>query len=384
MHRLNLALDHEDPEGNSQIFIYSAGVGAYNDSSKYYAGAFGEGLNSLILNAYINLASNYVPGDRIYIFGFSRGAIAARALTGFLSHVGLLKPNKLSLVQAAWHYFTQHKDESVNFASFSTDAIEVEVEFLGVWDSVAGPHKFEELCRSYRFEDKCLVEIVKCGIHILAIDESRGAFLPLLWDRCKHPQVLEQIWLPGVHCDIGGGYRAEFLSDVSLLLMIERLQQRCPDLSFDVNYIKHVLLKNTNRENVAVNDEWGIWFVPIRKRWRNKRWGYMYRTVNASAEQRHFVHPLVARLSGQTITIRSQKTKYRPSFLVESSSELAQADTAKTEIGKQLKDILDRKIADLNANSHPTSPVTKAKGKLKSWIARLQSRSSAKTPDTTP
>ena len=304
VHRMNVALDHEDPEGNPQIFIYSAGVGAYNRNSRMFAGATGEGLNSLVQNAYINLASNYVPGDRIYIFGFSRGAVAARVLTGFLSFCGLLKPNKLSLIHHAWDYFTGKENRRFDFGSLRSETIKVDVEFLGVWDTVPGPYKFEELRRSYRFESLRLDPIVRCGIHILSIDESRAAFLPLLWDRCENHQILEQTWLPGVHSDIGGGYGAAFLSTISLLFMIERLAQQCPDLSFDIDFINDVLLPTVEKEEVEINDEWGIWFVPPRK-----RFGLKNRTADASTTHRHFVHPLVALLTDKEISVRSKKNQ---------------------------------------------------------------------------
>lgn len=79
--RLNLAMNFEDrsDDRKPQIFIYSAGVGTANRSSQTIAGATGEGLSAIVLEAYINLVANYVPGDKIYIFGFSRGAFAARA-----------------------------------------------------------------------------------------------------------------------------------------------------------------------------------------------------------------------------------------------------------------------------------------------------------------
>jgi T6SS, Phospholipase effector Tle1-like, catalytic domain len=366
VHRMNLALDHQDQEGNSQIFIYSAGVGAFNRSSRLYAGALGEGLNSLILNAYINLASNYVQGDKIYIFGFSRGALAARVLTGFVSYCGLLKPNKLSLIHHAWRDFTRQEARDFDFGSLRSEARKVQVEFLGVWDTVPGPFKFEELRRSYRFESLRLDPIVKCGIHILSIDEGRASFCPLLWDRCENHQTLEQTWFPGVHSDIGGGYGAAFLSTISLLFMIERLSLQCPDLSLDDDYINDVLLATLENEEIEINDEWGKWFVPPRK-----LVALSCRTVDALPEHRHFVHSLVALLTDKKIAIRSQKAKYRPSFSVINSTKLTQADfSAETKIGKRVQDILEHKISHLNANSQIMSPVIKVMRQLRSLIAR--------------
>jgi uncharacterized protein (DUF2235 family) len=72
-------------------------------------------LSAIILEAYINLASNYVPGNKIYIFGFSRGAFAARVLTGFISYSGLLRANSLSIMEHAWRYFT-NSSQSFNYS----------------------------------------------------------------------------------------------------------------------------------------------------------------------------------------------------------------------------------------------------------------------------
>ena len=68
--RLNLSLNYRDYiiGGTSQIFIYSSGLGTATNGGKFLAGALGDGLDQSIKLAYINLVSNYVPGDRIYLF----------------------------------------------------------------------------------------------------------------------------------------------------------------------------------------------------------------------------------------------------------------------------------------------------------------------------
>jgi uncharacterized protein (DUF2235 family) len=229
VHRMNISLNFEDdtPDRKPQIFIYSAGVGTANRSSQTIAGATGEGMGAIILESYINLASNYVPGDRIYIFGFSRGAFAARALTGLISHSGLLEANSLSLTEHAWKYFTGESSQ-FDYSQHKADATyqDVSVEFLGVWDTVSGPFKREQILQKYRFKNLLLDPIVKTGVHIISIDESRGDYLPIPWlGRSNETQNMEQIWMPGVHADIGGGYSEAFLSTASLLLMIDKLSE---------------------------------------------------------------------------------------------------------------------------------------------------------------
>src|SRR6056297_3302622 len=51
----------------------------------------GRGINRQIRRAYGYLASRYRAGDRIFLFGYSRGAYAVRSLAGVIDRVGLLK-----------------------------------------------------------------------------------------------------------------------------------------------------------------------------------------------------------------------------------------------------------------------------------------------------
>jgi uncharacterized protein (DUF2235 family) len=239
--RLNVALNYRDnsPNQNFQVYIYSSGLGTTNPSSRFVAGALGEGLDQSVLQAYVNLVSNYTPGDKIYIIGFSRGGVAARALSGLITHSGLLKADYAVLIEHAWRYFTG-EPPLIDYPSqrkYATHA-DVKIEFLGVWDTVSGPYKKNELLERYRFTNFKLDRNVKCGVHILSIDESRADFIPILWSGRSHSgQTLEQIWMPGVHADIGGGYRHAFLSTVSLLLMIDKLAQYNPQLAFDETYV---------------------------------------------------------------------------------------------------------------------------------------------------
>src|SRR4051794_27643487 len=79
--RLNQAFTYGF-SGVPQITFYFSGVGARRDISST---ATGRGFDEIIIEAFINLASNYMEGDSIYLFGFSRGAAAARAFSGILS-----------------------------------------------------------------------------------------------------------------------------------------------------------------------------------------------------------------------------------------------------------------------------------------------------------
>ena len=58
---------------------------------KTLGGAFGWGLSKNIRDLYTALVRTYEPDDRIYLFGFSRGAFTVRALGGMICKCGLLK-----------------------------------------------------------------------------------------------------------------------------------------------------------------------------------------------------------------------------------------------------------------------------------------------------
>jgi uncharacterized protein (DUF2235 family) len=67
--------------GIVQRVHYHDGVGSEGDlTQKLLGGAIGLGLKKIIQDAYEFVVSDYVAGDKIYVFGFSRGAYAARAL----------------------------------------------------------------------------------------------------------------------------------------------------------------------------------------------------------------------------------------------------------------------------------------------------------------
>src|SRR4029077_2378353 len=263
VYRINLALQCRTDDGSPQPFFYFSGVGTASYKWLGLLGkAFGEGIDTLILQAYVNLVSNYEPGDKIYVFGFSRGAIAARALTGLISRSGLVRYEHSPSIGAAWRHFLDDPNE--NYAAHKRELTHegVAVDFLGVWDTVngisPGAAKKKSLFRQLRFTDFNLDSSVKSGVHILSIDDTRKFFEPTPWDKVsKVTQKMEQIWMPGVHSDIGGGYSKSFISTVSLLTMLDRLREHCPDVGFDKKYIDGLVdsLSDDGRD-IVINNEW--------------------------------------------------------------------------------------------------------------------------------
>lgn len=88
------AIDLHNPR-TRQIAYYDDGVG----TSKFkplmiLGGAFGLGLSRNVRQLYTELVRSYEPGDKIYLFGFSRGAFTVRNLAGFINAAGIFDRNK--------------------------------------------------------------------------------------------------------------------------------------------------------------------------------------------------------------------------------------------------------------------------------------------------
>jgi uncharacterized protein (DUF2235 family) len=205
-------------------------------------GAFGKGIADQIRKAYAFLSDAYQPGDSVYLFGFSRGAYAARSLAGFVDKVGLLLKGKEHFVEEAfWLYqksFTGRESHLRNYlrevtgrpglSGESDDKDEaLPIYFIGVFDTVASlglPEKFHLDLVTRPFNAYHRVEVppnVTHARHALALHELRGVFRPVLWHRCSRPagQTLVQMLFRGAHADVGGGYAQSYWSDHALRWM---------------------------------------------------------------------------------------------------------------------------------------------------------------------
>jgi uncharacterized protein (DUF2235 family) len=211
-----------------QIVYYDQGVGTGNPLDKLSGGAFGEGLEDNIHDAYRFLVANYELGDEIYIFGFSRGAFTARSIGGMIRKCGILKREHADQYHRAlglYHSKTTPADaEAARFREEHSlsPKDDIPIKFIGVWDTVGAlgiPVRGIAALQKgkYEFHDTELSGTVQFAYHALAIDERRGPFRPTLWDYKPKPgQVVEQVWFCGVHSDVGGGYEDPGFSDIAL------------------------------------------------------------------------------------------------------------------------------------------------------------------------
>ncbi len=224
-------------DGNiPQIVYYGQGVGTGNSLDRFTGGAFGKGVDDNIFDAYRFLIANYEPGDEICLFGFSRGAFTARSIAGMIRKCGILaQEHILRYVNAVALYQNDENPNSDRPAEFrSRYSVNGEnrtpIRFIGVWDTVGalgiplrGLRWFTR--GKYQFHDTELSRSVRHACHALAIDERRNPFKPTLWEyKPKEHQTMEQVWFPGVHTNIGGGYPDYSLSDITLEWMIGKAE----------------------------------------------------------------------------------------------------------------------------------------------------------------
>lgn len=170
------------------------------------------GVTKKVLDAYTFLTQQYSNNtDKVFFFGFSRGAWTVRRLAKMVSVCGLPPRGNINLVPHAYAAYLDFKDKCGDkefFKSFNDLSRECNPTFVGAWDTVrAAGLKLD------RIECK-MADNIECGRHALSLDERRRAFEPELWiddDRIK------QRWFAGDHSDVGGGNNEAGDVDLSYL-----------------------------------------------------------------------------------------------------------------------------------------------------------------------
>jgi uncharacterized protein (DUF2235 family) len=199
--------------------------------------AAGRGINRQIRRAYGVLASRYRPGDRIFLFGYSRGAFAVRSLAGFIDRVGLLRREEATeraILLLYRRYQTDPDSAATRRLARRLCHERVEIEMIGIWDTVKAlgfrsPLRFGFSEVEHRFHNHHLGPSIKHGFHALALHETRTVFSPVLWE-CPPGWTghVEQVWFRGAHGDVGGQIggllAARPLANIPLVWMLERAE----------------------------------------------------------------------------------------------------------------------------------------------------------------
>lgn len=213
-----------------QVGFYDPGVGTFSTlgrsigewAGKVLGKGFGWGLQQNIEDAYEYLMNHYEAGDRLYLFGFSRGAYTARSLAGMLHKCGLLQRGSRNLMSYASEIYNTRDNKATADGFKETFCQPCKPYFVGVWDTVASLGYFF----GKRFFDADLHPETPYGYHAISIDEQRRKFLPSIWNEGNKVkgQIIEQVWFPGVHSDVGGSYEERGLSDGALEWLLARAE----------------------------------------------------------------------------------------------------------------------------------------------------------------
>lgn len=225
------------PEYDEEIyqrFFYDPGVGT-KLSEKFLGGITGFGLSQNLMEGYDWLAKRYMEGDEVWIFGFSRGAYTARSLAGLIRKCGLVRTVTPKLLQEAEMLYRNkniHPDSSETLAFRQKYSREIDIHFLGVWDTVGQlgiPGTIFTEKGKFTWHDTELSKIVKRAYHAIALDENREAYDVALWtdmngDKKPEQIEVEQRWFIGAHANIGGGYKDDPLSNIPFTWMLDKAQ----------------------------------------------------------------------------------------------------------------------------------------------------------------
>lgn len=352
--RLYESLDLQDP--SRQVACYDDGVGSSNFKPlALVGGAVGVGLKRNVLRLYRFLCEHYDPGDRIFLFGFSRGAFTVRVLAGLILTRGIIKtrptyatpkvpqvtsntagrdddpdwdPRSPTFLPygkelkrlAAWEYraYRRAKYSQFNLSFFvrplrdgilggwqalrnrrpyrpptdgqpppgvlsrwralvNGDAAPkhepatllpreqeqvappgVAVEFIGVWDTVdAYGLPIDELTDAIdrwiwplSFKDQSLDPRVRRAAHVLALNDERQTFHPVVWNESLKTATgttvdsrITQVWFAGMHANVGGGYPDDALSAVSFTWMVRQIEN-------ELTFVEHMLDHHRGKADV--------------------------------------------------------------------------------------------------------------------------------------
>jgi uncharacterized protein (DUF2235 family) len=233
-----------------QIVFYDEGVGT--DSNKLLGGATGLGIDRNIEDAYRFLSLNYIAGDEIYLFGFSRGAYTVRSLAGMIYCSGLLDRPHVTRAHEAYELYRNRdiKPKDRIAANYRKQyGNRVPITLLGCFDTVgslgipglAAFRKFhQQLNKRYRFHDTTLNRLIQNALHAVAIDEIREIFdvTPMKKNPDAENQRVIQVWFPGGHGCVGGGTEEHSgLSDTALQWMMDATRELGLGLEFDPSVI---------------------------------------------------------------------------------------------------------------------------------------------------
>ncbi|MDO9637940.1 MAG: DUF2235 domain-containing protein [Pseudotabrizicola sp.] len=226
----------EQTNGQRRRLYYEPGL-QWEGWANVGAVAQGRGINRQIRRAYGWLATQYRPGDRIFLLGYSRGAFAVRSLAGVIDQIGLLRQDEATernVTLAYRHYMSGPQSQAARIFARDSCHPAAPIEMVGVWDTVKAlglrlPLLWMLTDGRHAFHNHQLGGSIRHGFHALALHETRAVFAPVLWDCPEDWQGnVEQVWFAGAHADVGGqvgGFApARPLANIPLVWMLGRAE----------------------------------------------------------------------------------------------------------------------------------------------------------------
>ncbi|KUJ12983.1 uncharacterized protein LY89DRAFT_709465 [Mollisia scopiformis] len=265
-------LDRNIPD---QFHYYQPGIGSYvegqmsNSSggniftrargliSTSVDSAFGTSFVQHVIAGYRFLMRYWNEGDKIYIFGFSRGAYTARFLAEMLCNIGLLSCGNEEMIRFAWSTFSDfqtNRSKDPSFKAFMEKFKEtfcrgaVKPHFLGLFDCVNSVGQFDiPLFRtSLPYMPMSPAKHIR---HAIAIHERRLRFKSahFLFDlKAPIKDDIKEVYFAGNHGDVGGGWSCNgekyLLSDITLRWMVQEVL----DLPDTVSLSSNLAYRNLN------------------------------------------------------------------------------------------------------------------------------------------
>lgn len=326
-----------DNEGNQQITYYDSGVGALglypglsnrllNFADGKLGGAWGAGFEANVEQAATFLANNMTSGTQVFVFGYSRGAAQARALSQFFAWLGGITQKRDAYYIPLFfreYILTRGRGNPAKVKSQKNGDEPFKrlepfsITFLGVWDTVmALGSRFRATKnnsakeRSFHVSD-VPASCVKHACQALAIDEKRYDFRPQIWERSQEEQTLTQRWFPGSHGNIGGAYGNDGLANGALHWIVGEAKKH--GLKIDNDFL--------NRYRPYPQDELGesykgIYpFIELLRLRKNKG----SRSLNLCNGKAEFTidKSVIERFCSNPKNHKYMKKKYRPKVIVD-------------------------------------------------------------------
>lgn len=261
-------------QGPDQVAWYDDGVGTetYKPLAAF-SGAFGLGVWKNVKSLYAFLCRNYVSGDDVYLFGFSRGAFTVRLLAGLIARCGVVKTDtedalRIGVQKAYGAYrrdflyratgsprrrvmrwlrlilkrpdYEPNRPDRIALGQ-GIEQYRARIKFIGVWDTVDAygmpvdewKRGIDRIVWPMTVADRELSPDIVRARHALSLDDERITFRPVLWNEARrdgrqlhHPGQLLQAWFAGVHANVGGGYPDDGLAYVALDWMMSETDIR--------------------------------------------------------------------------------------------------------------------------------------------------------------